>query len=296
MGSGPTEYPVQRGIASLKLIPAPDILESTLPEGYVCLITDDGTGLTTSLAGALTGLNWNVVVLSYSLGATFETDLISAVARTEVDKELNFNRKTSPVEAVAGLGERAGLHYVNLDGMDEDELQGKLAEITTSIGPIGAVIHLNPHQNPPMKAEFNTANVVTQTAPESFANQEKLIVRLVFMLAKHLKGTINESAQKGRGIFMSITHLDGQFGLSMQSDFDPISGGLFGLVKTLNLEWEPVFCRAVDLDPAFGIQESTDRILAELFDPNRLISEVGYSQRGRLTLVVEPVSGKKESK
>ena len=91
---------------------------------------------------------------------------------------------------------------------------------------------------------------------------------------------------------MSVIRLDGQFGLSKEADFDPISGGLFGLVKTLNLEWEPVFCRAVDLDPAYDAQESTKRILAELYDPNRLISEVGYSQRGRLTLVVEPTSDK----
>ena len=49
---------------------------------------------------------------------------------------------------------------------------------------------------------------------------------------------------------MVVVSLDGEFGMGEKIDFDPISGGLFGLVKSLNLEWEPVFCRAVDLDPA----------------------------------------------
>ena len=251
---------VQRGIASLKQLPAPDILASSLPEGYVCLITDDGTDLTPTLAGALAGCGWNVVVLSYP-------------ALSRRDKETGHTGEMRVPRVV-------------MDEMSEVYLQKKLDEIAATFGPVGAVIHLNPRQNSGIGASIER---------ETPGGQEKIIVKHIFLLAKHLKETLNSAAEKGRSIFMSVTRLDGEFGLGRDADFDPISGGLFGLVKTLNLEWEPVFCRAVDLDPAYNAQESTKRIIAELYDPNRLISEVGYSQRGRLTLVVEPTSGKESN-
>ena len=71
-------------------------------------------------------------------------------------------------------------------------------------------------------------------------------------------------------------------------DFDPISGGLFGLVKTLNLEWESVFCRALDISPELDSETTAKRVIAELHDPNRLITEVAYNPQERATLVVEP--------
>ncbi len=238
---------IQRGIASLKPLPPPDSLESTLPEGSIALITDDGTDLTVSLASSLATRGWNVVVLSYP-----------AISQRK-GKKLKAGETSIPL--------------VIMDEMSEEYLQKKLDEIASTYGPVGAVIHLNPRISD------------TTDEPDS---QGKLIVKHMFMLAKHLKEPLNRAAEMGRSIFMSVIRLDGEFGLGEQTDFDPISGGLFGLVKTLNLEWEPVFCRAIDLDPVFDAQESTRYILAELFDPNRLISEVGYSSKGRLTLIVEP--------
>jgi hypothetical protein len=108
------------------------------------------------------------------------------------------------------------------------------------------------------------------------------------LLAKYLKEPLNEAAQQGRSAFLTVVHLDGAFGLGAGDGFDPVVAGLFGLVKSLNLEWEPVFCRAVDLGPDLSIAQSVDAVLAELFDPNRLIAEVAYNAQGRSTLVVEP--------
>ena len=105
---------VQRGIASLKQLPVPDILASSLPEGYVCLIADDGTDLTPSLANALAYREWKVVILSYSAFSDRE--------------EVNVPR-------------------VFLEEMGEEYLQKKLDEVSATFGPIGAVIYLNPPQN-----------------------------------------------------------------------------------------------------------------------------------------------------
>jgi hypothetical protein len=99
---------------------------------------------------------------------------------------------------------------------------------------------------------------------------------------------LNKAARLGRSAFMSVVRLDGAFGLGERSDFDPTSGGLFGLVKSLNLEWEAVFCRALDLDPEMNADAAASLIVAELRDPNRRIVEVGYGSNGRTTLALEP--------
>jgi len=59
------EDSVPQGIAKLKLLPFPDSLEFSLPDNHICLLTDDGTSVTTSLAESLTKRGWKVVVLSF---------------------------------------------------------------------------------------------------------------------------------------------------------------------------------------------------------------------------------------
>jgi hypothetical protein len=78
-------------------------------------------------------------------------------------------------------------------------------------------------------------------------------------------------------------------GGSRGKNYSAIAGGLLGLTKALRWEWESVYCRAIDLSPDLDAQTSVKHILAELQDPNRLIAEVGYSSKGRSTLLV--VSG-----
>jgi hypothetical protein len=110
-------------------------------------------------------------------------------------------------------------------------------------------------------------------------------VRHVFLLAGQLKQSLNEAARQGRGYFLTVARLDGKFGLGNTSDSSAVSGGLFGLTKTLNLEWQSVFCRAIDLDSALDASHAVQHIVAELHDPNCLITEVGYGAHGRTTLV-----------
>ena len=116
-------------------------------------------------------------------------------------------------------------------------------------------------------------------------------MRQVFLAAKHLKETLNQASRTSRSIFMTVVRLDGEFGLGENIMFSPISGGLFGLVKTLNLEWEPVFCRAVDVSPQLDAGRLSEAVVAELHDPNRLVVEVAYNLTGRSTLAVEQAIG-----
>lgn len=149
-----------------------------------------------------------------------------------------------------------------LQDWSEQHLQEQLAKI----GAVNTFIHLHPHTE------------------EFYSETEAAIVQQVFMLAKHLKTSLNQ-ATEGRNAFLTVTRLDGELGLGNKRDFGAIGGGLFGLTKSLNHEWEAVFCRAIDLSPDMDGVTTSRHILDELQDPNLLITEVGYGDKGRVTLV-----------
>ncbi len=160
---------------------------------------------------------------------------------------------------------------VQLDDLSEAGLQQSLAAVQLANGPVAVYIHLDP----------------PASSRGAFSEAEKTIVKTAFLAAKYLKETLTSAAQNGYAAFMAVTRLDGKFGLADSGAVEPVSGGLFGLVKTLNLEWDKVFCRAIDLQPAIDTQSAARHIAAELYDPNRLICEVSYNPQGRFTLVVE---------
>ena len=139
-----------------------------------------------------------------------------------------------------------------------------LDAIASKYGSIAALIHLQPQ----------------------FQNREREhnMLEQVFFLAKQLKTSLNEAAQKGDSCFLTIARLDGELGTSGDG-YNAITGGLFGLTKSLRWEWSSVFCRAIDLGRDLDTSTSVKHIIAELHDPNRLIAEVGYSSKGRTTLV-----------
>jgi len=87
--------------------------------------------------------------------------------------------------------------------------------------------------------------------------------------------------------FVTTARLDGMLGAGDGPNTGVIAGGLFGLAKTLNLEWPSVFCRGVDLAVGLSDTAAADALMAELHDPNRLIVEVGVGPQGRHTLLAE---------
>jgi len=169
----------------------------------------------------------------------------------------------------------ATVHRVILTNLSEEHLQDQLAGIFQTYGLIGTFIHLHP------------ISQYLYNQPDTLVNPDKAILKQVFLLAKHLKSSLTQAANQGRSSFLTLAHLDGEFGLSGQQDFSAVSGGLFGLTKTLNLEWPAVFCRSLDISPDLDAATTAQIILAELHDPNALIQEVGYTTKGRVTLTCE---------
>lgn len=215
-----------------------------LAPGQCCLLTDDGTFLTTQTLRQLEAQGWPVVVLRF------------------------------PVEVVPwnySLPEDA--RRIQLANLSEEDLQAALAEVTRRYGSPAVFVHLHPSGDLGLGEGLH------------FTERGKQVLQAVFLLAKHLKEPLNQAAQRGRAALMLAARLDGEFGLG-EGDYDPISGGLFGLAKSLNLEWEAVFCRAVDLSPYLDPAQAAALLLSELLDPNRRIVEVAHSPGGRTTLAL----------
>jgi acyl carrier protein len=159
---------------------------------------------------------------------------------------------------------------VHLPDWSEASIQSTLSAIESEHGAIGAYIQLG--------APLLSGN------GQLFVANDKAQVKLAFMMAKHLKSRLMQGNGTGRKAFIAVTRLDGALGTGADTGAGTITGGLFGLVKTLSLEWDGVFCRAVDIAPDASAEDVARCVTAELYDPNRLLTEVGYGALGRVTL------------
>ncbi|OUL25316.1 type I polyketide synthase [Nostoc sp. 106C] len=238
------EHNVQRLPAKLKYLPHPDYLDFSLPEGHIGLVTDDGSLTTSVVVQSLIDKGWKVVVLS-------------------------FPQSIVPLQALLP----PSVTRITLADLSEQLLQDKLSAIASTIGSIGAFIHIQP--------VFQVSH--TKTLP--YIEQEKAIVKHVFFMAKHLKKSLNEAARYGRSCFITVARLDGAFGFEHNTNFGVIGAGLAGLTKTMRWEWPKVYSRAIDISPALDAQQSAQHIIAELHDSNLYLSEVGYGIQGRVTLI-----------
>ncbi|MBD2705062.1 SDR family NAD(P)-dependent oxidoreductase [Spirosoma sp. BT702] len=170
------------------------------------------------------------------------------------------------------------------EGITEYVLADRQAE-TIRLGlsqlakPVSQLIYLHPR-------------LTSQVDVLNFANtQEKDCLKTAFLLAKYVKQSLTETAWQTRPAFLIVTRQDGAFGTANSGHDAILGGGLFGLTKSLNLEWPTVFCRAVDLSPELAAAEAAEKIRQELYDADQCLTQTAYNSAGkRFTLVAEPVA------
>ncbi len=92
---------------------------------------------------------------------------------------------------------------------------------------------------------------------------------------------LRQSGRTGPAAFITVSRLDGAFGLrDLSTHPDPSAGGLAGLSKTAGREWPEVSCKAIDLDPALELaDEAVTRLVDEILFPGP--AEVGITAEGR---------------
>ncbi|MCW8929910.1 MAG: SDR family NAD(P)-dependent oxidoreductase, partial [Gammaproteobacteria bacterium] len=170
-----------------------------------------------------------------------------------------------------------GTKTVKLAKATDEEL-GKTLNSITSTETVNGFIHLS-------------AKPSSKGSKIKFSKRESTALKMAFFTAKHLKEALTEKPAEGRNFFLSTSYMDGEIGTAGVNKFELNQGGLNGLIKTINLEWEDVFCRAIDFNPTMDDVKGAQILIDEAFDPDLSVAEVGYSisenMNGRMTLVGE---------
>ncbi|WP_193194013.1 SDR family NAD(P)-dependent oxidoreductase [Nostoc sp. MG11] len=175
---------------------------------------------------------------------------------------------------------QTNIDVINLNNSTELHIKETLETIQEQVGLIGGFIHTHPLAQ----------NVLSSN--DLFQEQDKETVKLVFLIAKHLKLSLNNACENNRGnaYFVTVTKLDGEMGTSGKKACAVIGGGLSGLVKSLNREWANVCCRYIDLESSINIKEAANIVMEEIADTNLGLLEVGRNQVGeRITLTTERI-------
>lgn len=168
----------------------------------------------------------------------------------------------------------AGAQPVALPDVTDEAIQAALAQLA---GPVSQFLYLHPR--PVARAEVGQFS----------GRAERTLLQAVFLLAKHLQEPLHAGADQSRPAFLTVARLDGAFGTAADGTASPLGGALFGLTKSLNLEWPAVFCRAVDLAPALSAETAADHLTQELHDADQCLVQTAYDAAGtRRTLVAEP--------
>jgi hypothetical protein len=198
------------------------------------------------------------------------TDDGTSLCWTLAEKLAARNWKTVVLQSLTGKSEMPSelpqdVQAIQMHGLGEDQIEAALIDAAKPYGPPSALIYLE---------------------PAAAGSEPEQILQAAFWLAKHMQPALTETIPGGRNTFMTVARMDGVLGTSGEGNGSALSGGLFGLVKTLNLEWETVFCRAVDVQADLSTEQAAEVILAEMEDPDRTLIEVGVGLQARVTLTL----------
>lgn len=124
---------------------------------------------------------------------------------------------------------------------------------------------------------------VDSTSVEDSVNQmdyERL--KLIFLMAKYFylqnSTVVND---KERKFFFNVVRMDGMLGTKGEGN-NLMSGGLFGLGKSLADEWkEDTYVKVMDISAGCSTEQCAEYILDELQSGNPAYAEIGIAENGR---------------
>jgi acyl carrier protein len=221
------------------------------------------------------------IVIDYPENSTVlitanDADIANRLAKNFMEKGLTVGlihlhpngKSKSPVNG-------NGLKHYHLENSSDHGIESMMQSIMAEHKKIVGFFHLDPSREGKSKGHIDINDEGTQS------------LKTIFLMARHMKTPLMDAAADTRPAFMTVTQMDGQFGLNGYKAADPLPGGFGGLVKSLRHEWTQVFCRALDFHPELDSQEVVDKIEEELFDSDLCLSEVGYTPEGRFTLALD---------
>jgi hypothetical protein len=252
--SAPSEEPTTSGIATypvtLQALSKPDQVAFEYPQGSTVILTDDGTQRTQALIKTLQEKGLGIGLIH--------------IGKNGKKKEADTATEVSP-----------DVKQYRLSAESDEAVQALMEQIIAENDKLVGFVHLEPSHNGNGKKAIDISDKNAET------------LRSVFLMARHLKAPLAQAAGQARPAFLTVTQMDGQFGLNGTKSSDPYPGGFAGLTKTLRLEWPSVFCRAIDIHPDVDAQAAADKILNEIHDADLRLTEVGYTPAGRFTVALE---------
>jgi len=167
------------------------------------------------------------------------------------------------------VGSLRGINSVRLSDSSEASLTAALEQVERNYGVIGGFV-------------FQTG---AKTDGDTVSKAREGLAGWCLMAAKHVKESLHRPIADGRCFFMCITRMDGCLGLAGTENIDDTlvaseSGRVFGLVKTLGLEWPSVFVRAVDVHAGATANACASHVYDEMFCADSTLREVGYDLSG----------------
>ncbi|QVL33361.1 SDR family NAD(P)-dependent oxidoreductase [Telmatocola sphagniphila] len=102
-----------------------------------------------------------------------------------------------------------------------------------------------------------------------------------FRWIKHASRGLQETARHGAAFLVTVTRMDGFFGLkTIDPNRDVLSGSFSGLAKTAAFEWPTVDCKSIDFDPS--LKNLATVLAEECFTSGP--AELGVSPQGKVAL------------
>ncbi len=217
------------------------------------IIIRDNSGVAEKLAGIMSEKGYHPILVSLPL------------YDKQVENKKNFNEKEVFKRDITSY-EIASFEEVAIE-----ELFSKLSE---SYQDINGFIYISP------VLETIKNNI------DFFPPEDKARVKEVFLIAKHFyKYFLQNKPQLDKNFFLAVTRIDGELGLGGKFHGNAIQGSFYGLIKSLQQEWENVFCRAIDIHPQCENKLVAEYILDELEASDSDNIEVGRGMHGeRMTL------------
>lgn len=173
-----------------------------------------------------------------------------------------------------------------------DDGAGLSREIVSALTAAGHSARLvAPEPSPADTPPSRIAGLILVAQPTEAVNplwrtQREQLLKDAFALTKSLAGGFKQAAKQGGALLSTVARMDGAFGLA-GGPFDPVQGGLAGLVKTAAREWPGVDCRAIDVSPDWpDSRAAAEAVVRELAGDGPI--EVGLSPAGRRGLETLP--------
>ncbi|MFO7749416.1 MAG: SDR family oxidoreductase, partial [Desulfobacteraceae bacterium] len=94
------------------------------------------------------------------------------------------------------------------------------------------------------------SNALAPGEKQTGADGEAEFLKSAFFLAKAFAPALMASGAAQGALFATVSFLGGDFGFETPITSDPLQGGLAGLAKTADQEWDHVLCKGIDL-PCF---------------------------------------------